>query len=167
MSLEIVQISIPNLMATQNFWMPYIVEIAKKQGCFVEQRLADIFSGNLRLAMLFDTEKKECFGLVGYKYLQEGPNVRGMIETAVGNDHKRLRSMYHRVEDELFRNQGCIGVSVWARPGWSPDLRRWGYRLKHVQYQKDFADAKHDQHGRFEREPELVDQEPVGSEHSV
>jgi len=40
--------------------------------------------------------------------------------------------------ERMFCELGCVGMEAMARPGWSRELKRHGYRMTHIKFEKDF-----------------------------
>ncbi len=134
MSLRLLPIPLDRLEESRNLWLPFVASIAKRQRCYVEQRLADIYSGNVALILVWDGEKAT--GLIGWSAVIRGPVRIAKLVWVTGN-LSALRALYEPLELQ-FRSLGFAGMSAMARPGWHKDMKRWGYRMTHVEYEKDF-----------------------------
>jgi hypothetical protein len=136
--LKLAPIPLNHLEASRHLWYPFIEGIAKRQRCFVEQRLADLYSGNVAIILVWD-ENFECpVALVGYSLTIEGLKRVAKLVWLAGAGRKDWSHLYDDLEHYL-KDIGCAGVVALARPGWTKDLKRRGYRLTHVEYKKDFA----------------------------
>ena len=134
MTLQLIPLPYDKLEASRNVWLPFVKGIAERQGCHVEQRLADIYSGNVGIILVWDAEAKQARGLCGYSVLDRGGSPAAKLVWLTGR-RSELVSLYDQLEN-YFRRQGCVRMVALARPGWSKDLKRWGYRLTHVEYEK-------------------------------
>lgn len=140
MSLALVPIPLDKLEETRGHWFPFVASIAKRQRCFVEQRLADVYSGNVALVLVWDTEKREARALAGYSILSRGPDRIFKFVWLTGIRSADWIELYSELEKHA-RALGCSGMVALARPGWSKNLKNWGYRLAHVEFEKDFLDG--------------------------
>ena len=129
-------ILLDKLEASRHLWLPFIEKIAKRQRCHVEQILAEVYSGNVGIFLVWDTEKQKQTGLIGYAIILRASQRICKLVWATGR-LEELRILYPEFERQ-FKRVGFSGIMAQARPGWSKDLKRWGYRLTHMEYEKDF-----------------------------
>lgn len=136
MSVELVAIPFDKLVAMQNVWFPFVARVAKRQRCFVEQRLAEIYSGNVGIFLAWDRERKIVTAACGYSFIVRGPARIGRLVWFSGKMADAF-ALYGDAE-QFFRAQGCVGMSTIARFGFGTDFKRLGYHLTHCEYEKDF-----------------------------
>ena len=136
MSLELVPVRSDQLEASRHLWFPFVAAIAKRQRCYMEQRLADIYSGNVALILVWDNEAKQARAIIGYSILQRGADRALKLIWATGDDRPEWLGLYAQLERWAI-DAGCKSISAVARPGWSKDLKEWGYKLTHVEYEKE------------------------------
>src|SRR5262249_15710424 len=99
----------------------------------MEQRLADVYSGKVGLILIWDDEKESARALIGYSLLQRGSGQVAQLVWMAGAGRRDWLHLYDEIE-QWARDAGCVGMAALARPGWAPDLKKWGYKLKHVEY---------------------------------
>lgn len=146
-NLKLVPIPIPHLGATMAQWVPFVASIAKEQRCFIEQRLGEIFKGEVAPLLIMDGDKPKA--LILYMIIQRGPDKIFRYQAFGGEDWEKCFELNDTVE-KWAREAGCAGMAAMTRPAWAPQFKKWGYRLTHVLYEKDFNVTKHDHHGRPE-----------------
>jgi hypothetical protein len=135
-----------DLERTRNVWGPYILSVAERQRCFLEQRLAEVYSGEIGLLLIVKTEEKKIRGLVGYKLVQEGTNKVGKIVIVTGEGAREWKEALHGQLKRFFEGAGCTGIEADVRPGWARDMKTWGYKLTHMCYRLDFKNAQSKHH---------------------
>ncbi len=136
MSIELVPVPLNKLEPSRHLWLPFVEAIARRDGSHVEQKLADIYSGNVGIFLVWNTEKQKPTGLIGYAIILRAEQRKCKLAWATGR-LAELRALYPEFE-QRFRRVGFNGIIAHARPGWSEDLKGWGYRLTHMEYEKDF-----------------------------
>lgn len=142
--LELIPVPYDNLEETRLVWVPLVTAVAKRQRCYPEQRLADIYKGDVALLLVWDTDRKKVRALIQYSILVRGRQKVFKLVSCTGQKHTGLgpadwTRLHSRVED-FAKGIGCAGMVALARPGWSPRLKGWGYKLMHVTYEKDFSE---------------------------
>ena len=135
--MRLIPIPSDHLDVSAPFWLPFVENIAKVQRCFLDQRLADIASGQVRLVLIWDDEEKIAKALIGLSEMQRGPDRVARLVWADGKDRYQWIDLLPEL-GQWCKDHGCKGMEALARPGWSRELKRFGYRLTHVQLEKDF-----------------------------
>ncbi len=136
MSLELVPIPIERVEETRNLWGPFVAEIAKHGRCHLEQKLADVYSGNVALILVWDTERKQPLALVGWSLRLRGEDRVAILTWLTGEHREEWIELYDALE-QWFQARGFRSIVPLCRPGWAPFLKKKGYRLTHVEYEKD------------------------------
>lgn len=137
--MKLVTIPPQQLNATAQHWAPFIEEIARGQRCHITQRLHDIYSGQVQLFVAWNEETGKVEALAGVTLMVRGDDRVGRIVWTTGEeDRTRWQDLYHDIEKFCRHRWGCVGMEAVARPGWSKQLKEWGFRLRHVIYEKDF-----------------------------
>src|SRR5262245_54564925 len=86
-NLRLVPIPINQLGATMAQWVPFVAEIAKAQRCFIEQRLGEIFKGEIAPILIMDGNKP--IALVLYMIVVRGHDRIFRFEGLEGSDRER------------------------------------------------------------------------------
>src|SRR5262245_7565851 len=122
LSCKLIAIPFGDLERYHHLWFPFVRDIAKRQRCYVEQRLAEIYSGSISLILIWDEEKKEARALIGYSIKQRGPD-KVFTLVWMSGPGRRDYSHLHDTLARWAREAGCKGMEAVARPGWSPELK--------------------------------------------
>lgn len=136
----LVPIPLDKLEASRGHWLPFVGRVAKRQRCFVEQRLADLYSGNVAIILVWDAEKQEARALCGYSIAVRGNDRVFKIVWLTGNSRGEWVGLHADLE-KYAQQIGCAGMVAVARPGWATYLKKWGYRKAHIIFEKDFLDG--------------------------
>ena len=137
MSYELVPIPYDKLMATAHVWAPHVTKIAEVQRCFPEQRFTEVFSGEVGLMIVRKAGEIEPIALLGWRNLKRGNDRIAELIWLTGKDSKEWVHLYPVLEQH-FRECGFAGMATRHRPGWSKFLRNNGYKITHVEAEKDF-----------------------------
>ncbi len=135
-NLKLVRIPPDQLEATAPHWLPFVESIAKRQRCYLEQRLADITTGQVSLILIWDEQEESAKALIGMSEMQRGPDKVAKIMWVTGKNRHLWIDLLPELE-QACRSIGSKTIDTLARPGWLRELKRRGYRLTHVQLEKD------------------------------
>ena len=138
MNFALVPIPHNKLEASSKVWGPFVEGVAKRQRCHLSQRLSDVYSGQVSLIMVWDTRARKAVALIGVSYMQRGSDKIARIVWLQGAARKEWLHLNDELE-QYFKSLGCVGSEAICRPGWSPEMKRFGYKLTHMHYEKDFA----------------------------
>jgi hypothetical protein len=135
LSLALVPIPRNNLEQTGHIWAPFIEGISKRTGCPTWQHMSEIYSGAVEIMLAYDGDTAHA--LAGVRYLRRGSLVDGVIIWCTGANRKRWFPLIDEIEKYLREHKGCAKVTAIARPGWTRPLKARGYRVTHIQFEKE------------------------------
>ena len=58
------------------------------------------------------------------------------------NHMKYVEANMHAKADLFAKNTGCAGIEFFGRPGWEPHVRKHGYTVKTVVFEKHFDEVQ-------------------------
>ena len=135
--MMLVPIPRQGLADTSAVWGPFVESIAKRGRCHLQQRLNDVYTGLVQPVVVWDEVAKAAKALVGLMTMVRGDDQISRIVWLAGKDRHQWVGLNDELENYC-RSLGSSGMEAIARPGWGPELKKLGYRLTHVQYEKDF-----------------------------
>lgn len=136
--MKLVAIPCGMLDETAPVWGPFVEKIAKRQKCHPLQRIKELYDGTVTPWIVWDEDKNEAKALVGVQNTLRGAEKIARIVWLIGVDRHSWLHLNEQLE-AFYRNCGFAGMEAMTRPGWQPELKRLGYRLTHVFYEKDFV----------------------------
>ena len=135
--MRLIPIPLEHLSVSAPYWLPFVEGIAKRQRCHLDQRLADITTGQVQLILIWDDNDQIAKALIGLQEMQRGDDKVARLVWVTGKDRHQWIGLLPDLE-QWCREKGAKGMEAMARPGWFKELKRHGYRLTHVKLEKDF-----------------------------
>ena len=131
------------------FWITrltkYLRESAKwSHGrCNVDDIVRFIINGHMQCWAVID-EDFEPYGYVVTEIKQYPLCKMLVIQYTAGeaNHMKYAEDTMYAVLDKFGRDGGCAGIEFFGRPGWTPHVKKHGYDVKSVVYQKFFGEGQ-------------------------
>ena len=102
--------------------------------------LKQLYDGTAQLWILWNEKKKTKYqGCIVSKIL-ERPNSKSLnLFIVTGQDRKLWQDKINILEDYA-KEQGCIHLETYARPGWSRILKKHNYKTTHYLLEKKLED---------------------------
>lgn len=135
MTYELVQLPYGRLHELENIWVPFVAAFAARQQCSLEQRLADIYSGQIALILIWNKETNSPQALIAWSIMQRDTDRTINIVWISGTDMKGWLHLYDDLE-RLFKSYGPAEIEIIGRWGWWKFLKSKGFRRTQVQYRK-------------------------------
>ncbi len=136
MPLKLVPVPYISLAQTHQAWAPFVIIQAQKQNVPVEQLLGDVFAGNISLILAWNEEEKKAHALAGIRFIKAGDHLVARIEWLVGFRRQEWIPLNDMLEEQL-RGMNCRKIYTKARLGWKLELKKRGYRMTHIEWEKD------------------------------
>jgi hypothetical protein len=116
-------------------WMPFLPMIAKRSKETFTALLARVMNKEMRLTLVWDDTTGKAVGLIGVRLHYRGADLIGELLWTAGHGRHRWQHLLSDLEN-LLRDAGVKECRPLCRPGWSKLLKRHGYRMTHVQFEK-------------------------------
>ena len=100
-------------------------------------------TGQMQLWAVYDQETNEMHGFVMTEIKPYPQKKMFVIQycAMTPNHMKHIEDKMHETADKFAQEMGCHGIEFFGRPGWEPHVKKRGYTVKTVVYEKHF-DAK-------------------------
>jgi hypothetical protein len=102
-------------------------------------------TGQMQLWAVFDPENDNAIhGYVMTEVKQYPKSKMFVIQyCAMDSNHMRyIDEVMHKTADQFAKDTGCNGIEFYGRPGWEPHVKKHGYSVKTVVYEKYFGEVK-------------------------
>lgn len=102
-----------------------------------------VLTGQMQLWVVFDPDTQEIHGYVITEIKQYPQSKMFVIQyCAMNPNHMRyVEDSMHEKADRFARDAGCAGVEFFGRPGWEPHVKKRGYTVKTVVFEKFFDEG--------------------------
>jgi hypothetical protein len=92
---------------------------------------------------VFDPEIQKIHGYVITEIKQYPQSKMFVIQYCAmePNHMKYVDEVMHETADRFARDAGCAGVEFFGRPGWEPHVKKRGYTVKTVVFEKFFDEV--------------------------
>jgi hypothetical protein len=101
-----------------------------------------IINGQMQLWVIFSPEEQKAYGHV-ITEVKQYPQCKMLIIQYCAGEHNHMQfvedKMYD-VLDDFAKNTQCAGIELIGRPGWGKHVKKRGYEVQSVMYQKFFKD---------------------------
>jgi hypothetical protein len=97
-------------------------------------------TGQMQLWAVYDVATNEMHGFVMTEVKHYPQKKMFVVQyCAMTPNHMRhIEDKMHEAADQFARNAGCHGIEFFGRPGWEPHVKKRGYTVKTVVYEKHF-----------------------------
>lgn len=115
-----------------------------KRRVTLDDILQFIFNGQMQLWVVFDPDNNAIHGYVMTE-IKEYPRKKMFViqYCAMSPNHMRyVEENMHAKADLFAKNTGCAGIEFFGRPGWEPHVRKHGYTVKTVVFEKHFDEVQ-------------------------
>jgi hypothetical protein len=102
-----------------------------------------VLTGQMQLWVVFDPDTQEIHGYVITEIKQYPQSKMFVIQyCAMNPNHMRyVEDSMHEKADRFARDAGCAGIEFFGRPGWEPHVKKRGYTVKTVVFEKFFDEG--------------------------
>lgn len=102
-----------------------------------------VLTGQMQLWVVFDPDTQEIHGYVITEIKQYPQSKMFVIQYCAMNPNhmKYVEDSMHEKADRFARDAGCAGVEFFGRPGWEPHVKKRGYTVKTVVFEKFFDEG--------------------------
>ena len=99
-------------------------------------------TGQMQLWAVYDPESNEIHGFVMTEIKTYPQKKMFVIQyCAMTPNHMRhIEDKMHETADKFAKEMGCHGIEFFGRPGWEPHVKKRGYTVKTVVFEKHFDD---------------------------
>jgi hypothetical protein len=102
-----------------------------------------VLTGQMQLWVVYEPESQEIYGYVITEIKQYPQSKMFVIQyCAMESNHmKYVEDVMHETADRFARDAGCSGIEFFGRPGWEPHVKKRGYTVKTVVFEKFFDEV--------------------------
>lgn len=100
-----------------------------------------LLDGTMNLWLVFDPDTMQIYGY-NITEVKQYPQCKMLvIQYSAGEPHSMqfIEEKMHQVLDQFAKDADCAGIEAMGRPGWGPHLRKRGYTVQTVCYEKFFS----------------------------
>jgi len=99
-------------------------------------------TGQMQLWAVYDVATNEMHGFVMTEVKHYPQKKMFVVQycAMTPNHMKHIEDKMHEMADKFAREMGCQGIEFFGRPGWEPHVKKRGYTVKTVVYEKHFDD---------------------------
>ena len=101
-----------------------------------------IINGQMQLWVVFSPEEQKAYGHV-ITEVKQYPQCKMLVIQYCAGEHNHMQfvedKMYSAL-DSFAKDTQCAGIELIGRPGWSKHVKKYGYDVQSVSYQKFFKD---------------------------
>jgi hypothetical protein len=144
MNLEISLVPVGHVSSTIPGLLPYLAESAvwSKGRATVDDILRFILNGGMQLWVVFDTETKEIYGhlITEAKQYPQCKMLTIQYCAIKPNHMAHVEDRMQELAEKFAKDMGCNGIEFVGRPGWGKHMKKYGYDVQSVMYQRFFKD---------------------------
>lgn len=144
MNLELSLVPVGNVSETIPSLLPYLreSEVWTRGRAKVDDVLRFVLTGQMQLWMVFSPEEKQVYGHIITEVKQYPQCKLLVIQYCCIEDHhmQYVEDKMQEVAERFAKDMGCAGIEFIGRPGWGKHIKKYGYDVQSVSYQKFFKD---------------------------
>jgi hypothetical protein len=109
----------------------------------VDDIVGFIYSGRMQLWLVYDPTDLRGYGYV-ISEVKEYPRCKMLvIQYCAGepNHMQFVEDVMHRVLESFAKDAGCAGIEYFGRPGWKQHVKKYGYDIQTVVYERIFGET--------------------------
>ena len=144
MKLEISLVPNGHISATIPGLLPYLAKSEEwtRGRSKVDDLLRFLLNGQMQLWVVFSQEENRIFGHV-ITEVKTYPQCKMLVVQYCAGEENHMQycedEMYNLL-DRFAKDAGCSGIELIGRPGWGKHVKKRGYEVQSVMYQKFFKD---------------------------
>lgn len=103
-----------------------------------------VLTGQMQLWVVYEPESQEIHGYVITEIKQYPQSKMFVIQYCAmePNHMKYVDEVMHETADRFAKDAGCAGIEFFGRPGWEPHVKKRGYTVKTVVFEKFFDEVQ-------------------------
>lgn len=103
-----------------------------------------VLTGQMQLWVVFNSEDQAIHGYVITEVKQYPQSKMFVIQYCAMNPNhmKYVEDVMHQTADQFAKDAGCAGIEFFGRPGWEPHVKKRGYTVKTVVFEKFFGEVQ-------------------------
>lgn len=103
-----------------------------------------IFTGQMQLWVVFEPDNSTVHGYVMTEIKEYPRKKMFVIQYCAMAPHmmKYVEDKMHAKAMMFAKNVGCAGIEFYGRPGWEPHVKKHGYTVKTVVFEKHFDEVQ-------------------------
>mgnify|MGYP003349989403 CR=1 FL=1 len=142
MKLEIAFIQYGSIAGTIPAILPYLAESSKRSRgrVSVDDILRFLFSGEMQLWVVFDSDTQEAHGHF-ITEVKQYPQCKMLViqyAAMTPNHMVEIEDLMQQYAKDYAVRAGCNGIEFIGRPGWKKHAEHYGYTAQSVMYQRFF-----------------------------
>jgi len=100
-------------------------------------------TGQMQLWAVYDEETNEMHGFLMTEIKSYPQKKMFVIQycAMTSNHMKHIEDKMHETADKFAKDMGCHGIEFFGRPGWEPHVKKRGYTVKTVVFEKHFDEV--------------------------
>lgn len=108
----------------------------------VSDILQSLLAGNTQLWVVFAEESNHIYGHIITEIKQYPQFKMLVVQNCAMQPHlmQDVEDKMHEIAESFAKDTGCAGIEFVGRPGWGKHVKKHGYDVQHVVYQKMFKD---------------------------
>lgn len=101
-----------------------------------------VVNGTMQLWVVFQPAEGKIFGHVITEVKQYPQCKMLVVQYCAGekNHMEHCEVTMYELLDKFAKDNGCAGIEFIGRPGWGKHVKKYGYEIQSVSYQKFFKD---------------------------
>lgn len=144
MKLELSLVPLGQISGAIPQLLPYLAvsEEWAKGRAKVDDILRFILNGNMQLWVVFSVEEKKIYGHLVTE-IKPYPQCKMFViqYCAIEPNHMvHVEDKMQEVAEKFAKDNGCAGIEFVGRPGWGKHMKKYGYEVQSVMYQRFFKD---------------------------
>lgn len=102
-----------------------------------------VLTGQMQLWVVFNPEDQAIHGYVITEIKSYPQSKMFVIQYCAMNPNhmKYVEDVMHETADRFAKDAGCAGIEFFGRPGWEPHVKKRGYTVKTVVFEKFFDEV--------------------------
>ena len=144
MNLEISFVPNGNISTAIPTLLPYLAEseLWTRGRSKVDDILRFLFNGQMQLWVVFCTEEQKLYGYL-ITEVKQYPQCKMLViqYCCIEANHMQfVEDKMQEIAESFAKDMQCIGIEFVGRPGWGKHIKKYGYDVQSVSYQKFFKD---------------------------
>lgn len=144
MKLEISLVPLGHIHEVVSGLLPYLKESAvwTRGRSTVDDILRFLVNGSMHLWVVFTPEEGKIYGHI-ITEVKQYPQCKMLTiqYCAMESNHMaHVEDKMQELAEKFAKDNGCSGIEFIGRPGWGKHIKKYGYDVQSVSYQKFFKD---------------------------
>jgi len=144
MNLEISLVPVGNISPLLPSLLPHLQksELWTRGRSKVDDILRFLLNGQMQLWVVFCTEEQQIYGHVVTE-VKDYPRCKMLQVQYCAMEKNHMQYIDDKMQDlaeKFAKDTGCIGIEFIGRPGWGKHVKKRGYEVQSVMYQKFFKE---------------------------